>query len=624
METHSDCTRNVHRDASSNPLLTRTHGRPGEAAVPDETVFGILSRHHVLTGHTSAGQTMTAIMGRRTISPSTSFPSGLSTMLAYLDLPVSSVEDLIDRHTVLPYFQLFVSAARYHAASQLIAKDGAAATKISLGILASRLGTQERLHYCPVCAKEDCDVIGTPTWYRVHQLPGVHVCPYHGVPLQESERLGDGRQRFQLFLPDTHDHQAHATVKIESPEEFSRLLLIARLSAQTLLASALVRTHQSLRTQYAAHLLDLGLATSRCRIRQPELHKQFLQYWAPLHSIEPFKRLFDFHKENTTWLATLCRKQRCTHHPLKHLLLIGFLVDDLPSLSHPMAPVSSSVMHHPTNAIDGPLTSLVLQQGMSLRKAAGVLHVSTNTALVHAQCLQLPVTRRPKKMTPNIYTQIREALASGANAKEVASTFALSMSTIHRVLGGDSALRHRRAQQVCAAHQTAARTNVLNLLGSSPGLGMKALRAMLPADVMWLYRHDHQWLRQLVGPVQVQKKPTMRVDWAARDAMMYQRIRCAAAELTSLPGKPVRVSLKELGRHTGDGSWLEKKLDLLPRTRALLPTILESVEAFQQRRYRWWQERLTGATMYGDAADYQIRRAAGLPKSFTSDQRSEK
>jgi hypothetical protein len=567
---------------------------------------------------------MTAMVGRRTISPSTSFPNGLRTILRYLDLPVSSVEDLIACHTVLPYFQLFISATRYRTVSRSIAKDAAAATKISLGILASRLGAQERLRYCPDCISEDDDIIGTPTWYRAHQLPGVHICPYHGVALLESKHLVEGQQRFQLFLPRVHDHQVHSTVRIESPEQFSRLLLIARLSAQALTPSTLATTRPSLRLLYATHLSELGLAVSEHRIRQRELQEQFAQYWKPLHSVEPFKRLFDARQDKMSWLATLCRKQRCVHHPLKHLLLIGFLVDDLSSLFHPKAPISPCVMHRPVNAIDESLTALVLHQGMSLQKAAEALHVSTNTALVHAQRLQLPVARRPKKMTQDLYTQVRETLASGTKVQEIASIFELSTSTIHRVLGGDHTLQRRRADQIRGIRQATARTNILNLLAISPGLGLKAVRAMLPADVAWLYRHDQLWLRQCVRPMQTPSKTTVHVDWTTRDVMMCQQVRRVAAELVRQPGKPVRVSLNELERRTGHRSWLGKKLDLLPRTRALLPTVLESVEAFQQRRYRWWQKELSGVTTYGDASDWQVRRAAGLPKSFVPHQRSGK
>ncbi|HEY8100349.1 MAG TPA: TnsD family Tn7-like transposition protein [Burkholderiaceae bacterium] len=623
MTIRSDFAQNLHREAYSHTLLTRSYGRPGEAAVPDETVFGMLSRHHVLTGHTSAKQTMTEIVKHRTISPSTSFPSHLHTIMTYLNLPESSVDDMIALHTVLPYFKPFVSVTTYRKVSHLIARGDAAAAKISLGILASRLGAQERLRFCPFCASEDLDRIGTPTWYRVHQLPGVHVCAYHGVPLQISERLVESLQRFQLFLPNATGHQTHAAVNIESNEQLDRLLLFARLSAQTLLAAPYNITNHSLRTLYAVHLMDRGLAVSSCRIRQRELFDQFMLYWSPLHSIDPFRQLLTTQGEASSWLASLCRKQRCSHHPLKHLLLIGLLIGDLPSLFHPISASTSHIygqashVKPPFDTIDEMLTTMIMQKGMSIHKAAIALHISTNTALVHAQRLKLPVARRPKKMSLGLFTKIQEALAKGTNVTEIASTLSLSESTINRILSSDPALQDRRAQNRYVIRDDIAKKNVLRLLACSPHAGFNDLRARLPADVAWLYRHDKLWLRENLAPIKTRSKPPPRVDWTARDAMLCKLIRRAAVKLRAHSGRPIRVSLSELCRQTGHGSWLEKKLEFLPNTRALLPTILESVEAFQQRRYWWWHEKQTGSTIYGEAEDWQIRRAAGVPKSFS-------
>ncbi len=45
---------------------------------------------------------------------------------------------------------------------------------------------KEYLYYCPECVKKDRANYGETYWHRLPQLPGVHCCPEHGIPLKRS------------------------------------------------------------------------------------------------------------------------------------------------------------------------------------------------------------------------------------------------------------------------------------------------------------------------------------------------------------------------------------------------------------------------------------------------------
>jgi transposase len=616
MEIPLDYARNNRRlgqHPSDLLLLTRVHGKAGEAAFPDESLFGILSRHHVLSGHLSSGVSMIELIGRRTASPSTAFPSDMRAMLAHLKQPASNVEDLVQRHTILPYFRLFVSSSRYRTSIGMLVSGAAAASKISLGLVASRIGAADQLRYCPICAHEDEALVGVATWYRVHQLPGVLVCPYHGVSLMESDCLSQRLGRLQLFLPDAEGMRFYPAAASRSSATWSKLLLVSRLSAQTLVADVRMPSKWSLRACYATHLLQQGLAMSLSRIRQRELQDQFLDYWAPLQAISPFCGMFQRHTMDSFWLASLCRKSRCSHHPLKHLLLIGFIEDDLASFLHPPAialPDTTQPKLRP-DRLGRQLKALIVTQGMSAREAAQALHISTNTALVHAQRAKIPVTRRSKKMTPALHDRASAALANGISVRKIAEQLMLSMSTINRLLGENPDLRQARLTHLAAARRQRARDRILAVLHRSPAIGSNALRAQLPADYTWLYRHDRKWLQQHVCPAK-RRPTTSHVDWSVRDEELCRQVRCAAQDIIHFTGKPIRVTRNEIGRRTRHSSWLEKSLEKLPKTKKLLPTVLESTAVFQQRRYLWWQGVLSGASLDGCVPDWRIRRAAGI------------
>jgi hypothetical protein len=167
----------------SAALEAKPAGKAGDVIVPEETIFGIVSRYHALTGHPTSGDTLIELLNRRCVTLGTAFPSGLNLISKDLRLPVNTIEELIEGHTILPCFRPFMHHAHYIRIAYSVATGTASCTKITLGLLASRVGAEDVLRFCPVCAGTDCETIGIATWYRAHQFPGVLVCPYHGVPL---------------------------------------------------------------------------------------------------------------------------------------------------------------------------------------------------------------------------------------------------------------------------------------------------------------------------------------------------------------------------------------------------------------------------------------------------------
>lgn len=79
--------------------------------------------------------------------------------------------------------------------------NGIAHLKYRLGLLTSGLGAAHPLKSCPECMQADLEGHGWAYWRRAHQLPGVWVCPSHGIPLQVSHLKLDQVARFAWTLP---------------------------------------------------------------------------------------------------------------------------------------------------------------------------------------------------------------------------------------------------------------------------------------------------------------------------------------------------------------------------------------------------------------------------------------
>jgi len=571
-------------------LLTKASGMPGDVVVPEETVFGIVSRHHVTSGNQTAGDTLRELLIRRTVSLGTAFPSGLNLVIQRLPLPFDNVQKLIEDHTIYPYFRVFANPSHYSQVAASMAAGTAHNMKIILGLLASRLGAADVLRFCPRCAKNDLDVIGIATWYRVHQLPGVLICPYHGVQLTNSNCLVQRLKRQQLFLPEQSMkwNQAYSVPTIDQ-RAYSRLILFARLSAQLLLYPRAPLEAPTWRNQCLSHLARMGLATASLRIRQSETAREFLNFWSDIKDVVPFSGVLQRCDKEDSWLANLSRRSRSAHHPLFHILLIGFMTESIESFFDCPPPATAiglarPLKQHSVKALE--IADLGVQ-ARSMRQLAKEMNLSLNSVLVKAEKMGVLIKRRPKKLDIEVCSRIRLSLATGDAIPDIVHATKLSASTINRILGGDSALQVLRRATLYDRRLRVARNNLSAAIATSSTAGFKKLRNIVRSDFTWLYRHDRTWLNKQLSPAPKSRTLKTSVDWNARDNAMMREVETAVAQIVNASGRPVRASISEIGRRTSHPSWLDKHLTKLPQTHALLGQVVEPTSNFRARRIAW-------------------------------------
>jgi transposase len=297
-------------------------------------------------------------------------------------------------------------------------------------------------------------------------------------------------------------------------------------------------------------------------------------------------------------LTSLYRRPRAAHHPLLHVLLIGFLAESIESFLWTDIP-SSAITPAPERLASATAEckiAALAAEGRSMRQVAKELGLSVNTVLVKAEKIGIGFTRRSKKLDLAGHSQVRHALAAGNAIADIVNTIGLSASTVNRILGADRGLQAQRATSMREKRQAHARDKLRAAVVAAPSAGFKALQTTLGADFIWLYRHDRAWLQtQLLTTLRIVAR-TSSVDWCARDRTMAERVTLAVAEILEPSRRPARVSLNEIGRYTGNASWLDKHLARLPRTAELLSQVLEPAAVFRARQ-RAWREKHTEDTI---------------------------
>ena len=101
-------------------------------------------------------------------------------ILSNLPSGVQSIDDVLQNHTLLPYYTRFFPTDKKRQVWE--------ALRVGRGSGITSVRTQmpdgvEGLKYCPTCYLLDTEKYGEAYWHRVHQIPLLGYCPMHKIPL---------------------------------------------------------------------------------------------------------------------------------------------------------------------------------------------------------------------------------------------------------------------------------------------------------------------------------------------------------------------------------------------------------------------------------------------------------
>lgn len=551
--------------------------------LPDETFFSLVSRHHQLWGHVTSAQTCQLIFGSTRAGTHHDLPNSLGAFAQRTNALLGEVDSIARERTLLKFYAAFAPPSETENAVACMSSVSVAHLKLRLGILTSRFRANHPLKACPHCMERDLRETGWPYWHLKHQFPGVWMCTTHKRPLLQSALKANGVERFHWLLPRLSELSPASVEPIEAAS-FSVLLSLAELIEHLVQAAAhqpllLRKLHEVYRQELQARGWIAGVAS----LRTGQIATAFLNYCEPLRRIPEFAALAEDEAGMVTQLGRLLRPPRSGTHPLRHLLLIHWLFGDAQRFDCVMRSEGAN-NHVPTQGdvlialpvVDprvARLCSLIKEERQSVRKAAGLVGVDPQTALVWAAKAGIAISRRPQKLSAEVRAKAIRDLCRGTDKEQVASRAGVSVGTITRLLLGDPKLHTDWSEARSAKTRAHSRTLWLQLLQSSGILGIKWMRQLDPRTYMWLYRNDRVWLdanKPDLLPASLRPRPSI-VDWEARDEQLRGLVREAALHL--MEERSVRrIHFWQLCQQIPDLRAKRASLHRLPRT-------LEAIQA---------------------------------------------
>lgn len=512
--------------------------------LPDETLFSLVSRLHVLWGNQSSHQTCNALFGDKHGGSYHDLPSHLSMFESRTHGLLGLATDIARQRTLLRYYRPFLSEVVEQQIVDKLCSTNVTHLKFFLGLLTSRFRANHPLKACPCCMMQDVKEYGWAYWHLTHQYPGVWLCQAHDVPLQTSTLKSTGVLRFFWHMPSKDSLRRWSD---EEQSEFTKNAVCVRSLAEatiTLVDQDARIAPPYLHEIYRQKLGQSGLLSLSGRLHQHEIATRFLEYASGIRFLPELNAFPETLDQAMAQVGRLLRPMRSGTHPIRYLAMIDWLFKStdeflasyqiastsLGTLSDKPRGIATDFSQRPDPRREQ-LVSLLRAGDISMRAAAKVIGIDTATAMVWAAQQGIPTSHRAKVLKTAIRNDLVTRLQDGMDKLEAARLFGISVTTVTHVLRSEVGL-HMAWETARFEKRTDYTRKAWQALVVEHGMwGTKAVRNENPAVYAWLYRNDREWLKQHLPPAVSQSRRKSSVDWDARDVELSMAVEKAALQI---------------------------------------------------------------------------------------------
>lgn len=547
--------------------------------LPDETLFSLCSRHHLLAGNLRAYSTCVQLFGHPQGGSQHDLPSRIDCFVDRTKGLLGDAKHIIFNHTLLPFYLPFHHADVALDAMAAMRSNSVSGLKFRLGLPAAKWGAHHPLKACHQCMDADVHTHGIAYWHLEHQIPGVWVCPTHGNWLQESQLKHTGVGRFLWLLPgnstwqDTTSHVSQSKTYLVSLAECC--IAIAHLPSNfqfcAIRLSTIYREALCRRFEGASR----GLATLAA--------DDFVNYCSNFRGIHELSALPTTSSAAQAQLQRLISPNRCLGHPLRHALMAiylfgswkrffdAYMKEDIGVTDTDHIAILKSEKSTDQSEVRKLVVAALHAGELSASRIAIEFGLDVSTVMHIAAIEGISIKRRPKILKGKLLEEILLHLNRGSEKSAIAQKFNISESSLNKLLKYSPDVHTRWRAARFELLRVNARKRWKEVVDNNPNLGVKAVRLLEPAAYMWLYRNDRAWLASesaSLPPAPVIQAP--RVMWDARDMEYAVLVEKEALRITNNQGRCGRVSTAMLLQSLPDIRSKLAQMDRLPLTKAAI------------------------------------------------------
>lgn len=585
---------------------------------PDELLYSVCARYAVLMDYPNRVTATRDFFGDSVTSAVVDLPNRIGHLLCALPLGhLYSANEIIYQHTHFPFYAPFLPQGRASRVLDVMRDEGDNRVAERIGISADRLKMPIRLRFCPSCVKQDREKVGETYWHRVHQLPGVEVCPHHAVFLEESKTLWRNPKNPSEAITAEQSVFLNPPRTLDTSEHTHRIQLnIASYALWLLGWSAESVDAETLRLRYHNLLLTQGLAYYSGEVRTAALVRKLLDYY-PAWLLARLG--CEIRNPYSNWVLRLLHKHKAgvAQHPIRHILflilidrpveeVLNSFVEFKPFGDRPWPCLNHASDHYSELRV----SSCRISDGEKKNKGKPIGTFGCSCGFVYTRSgPDRSESDRFKWSSIQSYGTEWEGLL-----KRLWEDASLTLHQIAQMLGVNDLTAKRRAISLGLVFprptpgslrgsgeildrykirrkstwelKKTSREKFLSLLKENPWVSRSVLITLAPHLIDWLRRWDKSWLETRLPPARKRPYRKAVINWGEQDPILSEAVRNAVSQIHSV-AIPRRVSITAIIRLVGRRAWIEKSLDKLPLTATALATRLESYEDYAVRRIAW-------------------------------------
>lgn len=575
---------------------------------PDELLVSAWARYERWVRYPHRRALLDELFGHAKMSVKFDLPSRLGEFTASLPPghPAACVDDLIARHTLLPYYAAFLPAERQRILrAQLVGSGGC---HLPLGQSVYNQRTPQVLRYCPDCVADDRQRFGETYWHRLHQAVGVEVCPEHAVWLETSDAPSWTVPGIVTF-PDAESVIRSLPARaLDVNHLHERQLLRLAHAARWLLTHPDVNAETfQLRERGLLQLVARGWATYSGRFKQREItaaveatySKALIIclgcHWTP-------------DDETRCWVRRLLHTHFRAPFVLHALLLVLVYAEDLPAFLalpaqlqpfgtgpwpclNPVCPYTEQRVIH-TCTLD--YNAKGCPRGTFTCDTCGFVYTRVGPETCAEDAYRIGEVKQRGALWE---TKLRQLwFDPQVTVREMESVLHSSWGQMRwqgTQLGfpfPPLGVRSRR-RTTTPAHSRERipdlaqhRQQWLNLLYEHPDWRTRELRQRAASLYNWLRYHDRDWLRDHLPKFGRSPRRLPAIPWEQRDEALVTALEQTYEQLIVRQPPLFRVSATALLTALGQREYYQRNRAHLPKSVARLAEIAESYEAFALRR----------------------------------------
>lgn len=588
---------------------------------PDELVFSACSRYHERAGYRSKESTGRDLFGSERGKVAVDLPCNLDLLVESSPWRDQKTADrLIDDYTLLPFYSLFIPLERLNRLRSDMRGNFGGSIHARIGALTSSI-VSEYLRFCPQCVAEDRERFGETYWHRIHQVPGVEVCPTHDVFLEDTHFHVRNRGNLDAYVTAERAVREKVARPLdkENPDHHASLL-VAR-DAEWLLErgnACVAQPDSTHRERYYGLLYERGFSSYSGPVNIVELTKAFKAYYPE----SLLKRLGCGLERRHNWVRRLIQNKRRAQHPLNHLLLMQFLgvtahdFFSLPAVRLPFGegpwPCLNRAAEHFGEATINDYELTYTRQ--PIKRPVGIFRCACGFAYYR---IGPDKSFEDRHRADGLVTvglawegYLAEAFGEYRPLDNLAQHFCVKPETLGHLLvrlGLIASSIKGSGEEICTTlscankgkrlnrtefleHRETRRKLWLEVLKDNHGALRKALREKHTFLYHWLSKNDRGWFESHLPPRKSLGPRAAYNNWPERDAEFAKAAKEEAERIRNALGRPVRVSKTGVAKNIGVLTVISKRGSLLPLTTKVLDEVTESIEDYAVRRIGWTAE----------------------------------